>query len=123
VRDPVVRVRSLVRLSVVGGVTKPGFYVVPADTPLPDILMLAGGPGPDGKLDDLRVDRGRDHLWEGEALRAATSQGRTIDQLNLRAGDQIIVPRQKNTNVESIVRVAGILLTIPVAIYGVTRLF
>ncbi len=123
VRNPVVHVRSLVRLSVIGGISRPGFYLVPADTPLPDILMLAGGPGADANLKELRVDRGLAPLWEGEALQSAVSQGRTVDQMNLRAGDQIVVPRRETGSFERTARILGILLTIPAAIYGIIHLF
>jgi protein involved in polysaccharide export with SLBB domain len=123
VRDPVVHVRSLVRVSVVGGVPKPGFFVVPADMPLPDLLMLAGGWGPDAKLKDLRIERGASRLWEGEALQAATREGRTVDQLSLRAGDQIVVPRQSRANLEQMARIVTAVIAIPAAIYGIVHLF
>src|SRR2546425_10492231 len=42
-RDPEVRTRAFVRLSVQGAVTHPGYYGVPADALLSDALMAAGG--------------------------------------------------------------------------------
>lgn len=122
-RDPVVHARTLVRLSVVGGVARPGFYLVPADTPLPDVLMLAGGPSGDVNLRDVRIERGRERLWEGESLQLATNSGRTVDQLNLRAGDQIVVPRRGGGNVEGTVRTMSIIITMVGALYGITRIF
>src|SRR5260221_100094 len=48
-RDPEVRTRAFVRLSVQGAVTHPGYYGVPADAPLSDRLMagraVPGGAG------------------------------------------------------------------------------
>src|SRR5437660_7385837 len=123
VRQPVVHVRSLLRLSIVGRVTRPGFYLVPADVPLSDIVMIAGGPSQDADVNQIRIDRGAARLWEGEALRSAISEGRTIDQLSLRAGDQIQVPAASRANLEGIARVVAILVTIPAAIFGITRLF
>src|SRR5687767_10452918 len=43
IKDPVVEARALIRVSVAGEVTRPGFYAVPIDLVLPDALMLAGG--------------------------------------------------------------------------------
>src|SRR5439155_14869154 len=43
IKDPVVQARALIRVSVVGEVSRPGFYAVPVDLVLPDALMLAGG--------------------------------------------------------------------------------
>ena len=123
VREPIVRVQSLVRLSLAGGIARPGFYVVPADTPLPDVLMLAGGPAVDGKMEAMRVDRGRERLLDGEAMRRATSQGRTIDQLNMRAGDEIVVPRRRSGTFGDIARYGGFFLGLPAAIYGISQLF
>jgi hypothetical protein len=40
----------------------------------------------------MHIERGGLVLWEGEELQTVLADGRTLDQLNLRAGDQIIVP-------------------------------
>lgn len=122
-RDPVVHARTLVRLSVTGGVVRPGYYLVPADTPLPDVLMLAGGPNPQGNLQDVRIDRGKERLWAGETLRSATSSGRTIDQLNLRAGDEIVVPQRGARSFSASIQTMSIIVTTIGALYGITRLF
>jgi protein involved in polysaccharide export with SLBB domain len=119
-KDPVVHVRVLLRLAVLGEVGRPGFYAVPADAALADALMAAGGPTRDSKLADLRVEREASPLWSNDSLQRAMAQGMTVDQLGLRSGDRIIVPRRRDS--EAILRVLGILVTIPAAIYGVTKL-
>jgi hypothetical protein len=121
VRDPVVHVRSLVQLSVIGGVLRPGFHTVPADSRLSDVLMLAGL-APDGSLKNLRVDRGNEKLWDGELLQTATNQGRTVDQMNLRAGDQIVVAKQTRHDFERTARIIGMLVTIPITIFGLVNI-
>lgn len=93
VREPRVRVQSLVRISVVGEVANPGFYVVPAEALVTDLLMAAGGPTREARLDDLRIERGSLRVWEGELLQEAVIQGRTLDHLNVQAGDRLTVPR------------------------------
>src|SRR6266566_2267277 len=92
VKSPVVHAKALVRLSILGEVERPGFYAVPADAVM------------------------------GDALRQATAQGMTIDQMNLHTGDQILVPREVRKDAETTWRIIGILVTLPVAIYGLTRL-
>jgi protein involved in polysaccharide export with SLBB domain len=92
VHDPVVRAQALMRLSIQGAVGTPGFFVVPADMLVTEALMMAGGPGRGSNLEKLRIDRGSDTLIEGEDLQLAILEGRTLDQLNLRAGDQIYLP-------------------------------
>ena len=83
---------SLIRLSIQGEVSNPGFYTVPADMLLGDVLMVAGGPTNNSTMDKVRVERRPDVLWPHEDLRSAIVEDRTLDQLNLRAGDQIVVP-------------------------------
>lgn len=94
VRDPVVRAQSLMRMSIIGEVSSPGFYVVSSEVPLTDLLMQAGGPTEAANITDIRVERGEEEIWGGEPLQAAITEGRTLDQLNLRAGDRIVVPDQ-----------------------------
>ena len=92
IRDPLVRAEGLMRISVQGAVGQPGFYVVPADMLISETLMVAGGPGPNSALDELRVERGVEVLLEGEALQEELRRGTTLDQLNLQAGDQLFLP-------------------------------
>lgn len=94
IRNPVVRTETLIRLSVMGAVGQPGFYVVPAHVPVTDVLMQAGGPATDARLTELHIERGDDRIWAGEEMETAVIQGRTLDQLNVQAGDRIVVPRE-----------------------------
>jgi len=92
VREPRLRAEALVRLGVQGTVGQPGFYTVPADMLLGELLMTTGGPAPDAAMDELRIQRGTRTIWEGQSLQEAISEGLTLDQLSLRAGDQLVVP-------------------------------
>jgi polysaccharide export outer membrane protein len=113
-KDPVVRARALIRLSVVGQVTHPGFYAVPADLVLADALMAAGGPTTEASVEKLRIERGSGRLWDGNRLQAEIARGATVNDLGLRAGDRIVVPRQRR-DFESTVRIIGGLIAVPVA--------
>ncbi len=92
IRDPVVQTRSSMRLMVSGGVGKAGYHVVPTNTVFSDVLMIAGGPTSSAVIREIRVERGDELIWEGEALQQAIIEGRTLDQLSIRAGDHIVVP-------------------------------
>ena len=94
IKDPVVRAEGLMRLSIQGMVRNPGFFVVPADILVSEALMVAGGPAVESNLDNLRIERGPLRLIEGEEMRDALQEGRTLDQLNLQAGDQIFLPQR-----------------------------
>src|SRR3989475_5533136 len=76
-REPEVRTRAFVRLSVQGAVTHPGYYGVPADALLSDALMAAGGTMPEANLARLRIGRDGKPIWEGKALQQVIAEGRT----------------------------------------------
>jgi polysaccharide export outer membrane protein len=121
-RNPVIRAKALIRLSILGEVAKPGIYAVPTDLVLADAVMVAGGPTQDAKFAATRIERGSQRLLEGDRLQQALARGLTVDDLNLRAGDQIFVPHEARRDPESKWRVLGILLTIPVAIFTIREL-
>lgn len=111
IKDPNLEARALIRISVVGEVTRPGFYAVPIDLVLPDALMLAGGATSDARIDRVSVMRGKTSLLDEAALQAAVARGATLDELGMRAGDRIQVPNGQRHDPESKWRVAGLVLT------------
>ena len=121
IREPEVRAESLIRVSVMGQVNRPGFMVLPASMLLEDAIMAAGGPGQGADLDEMTIERSGEEIWEGAALQEALVEGRTLDQLNLRAGDRIQVPQeQPGFFSRGIVRT--LLFTLPPLILVTTRL-
>jgi protein involved in polysaccharide export with SLBB domain len=92
IRNPVVEARPLIRIQVSGAVSRPGFFMAPSDMLLEDAIMLAGGPAVNARTDRLRIERAGSVIWDGERLRTAMLDGRTLDQLNVEAGDQIVMP-------------------------------
>ncbi len=96
--EPVVHAKSMVRLTIVGSVGKPGFYLVPAQSLIPDALMQAGGPASDADMNGLRITRNGRTIWDGKTLQNAIVQGWTLDQLSVQAGDQVEVGGKKASN-------------------------
>ncbi len=90
-RDPSLTATPLLRLAVLGHVGRPGFYYVPADALLSDVIMKAGGPSPDGDLSKANVRRGTDVVWPEADVRTALADGLSLDRLHLRAGDELYV--------------------------------
>mgnify|MGYP001337883389 CR=1 FL=1 len=121
IRDPVVYARPLITISVSGHVDQPGFYELPAEARLNDVLMAAGGPARDAHIEGIRIERDGQKILHGEALRQAVIEGRTLDQLNLRAGDRVIVPREGIFNLGPTAQ--WLLLTVPGLILGAIRVF
>lgn len=97
VRDTaLVEARSLTRISVVGDVNAPGYYAVAPDALVGDVLMRAGGLARTADPDRMNVRRGPDVVVAAQALRRAVVAGRTLDELGLRAGDEIVVPARRD---------------------------
>ncbi len=90
-RNPVVHVQTTVRLSILGSVGKPGYYQVNSERMIGDAIMLAGGPA--GGIDPAKTyaDRGGVVILDREAFSEALDRGKTLDQMNFRAGDEIVV--------------------------------
>ena len=95
IRNPVVRAYGLIRLQMQGGIGQLGFFVFPADMLLSDALMAAGGPTPGAKMDDIKLQRGALVLMEGAEVSQALQDGRSLDQLNLRAGDVVLIEEEQ----------------------------
>lgn len=91
IRDPSVRVVTSIRLAVLGAVGRQGFYHVPADALVSDAIMLAGGPIGTANPNRSRVLRASREILGQTEVEQAIVQGATLDQLNLRAGDQVYV--------------------------------
>ena len=90
IRNPQVRVRTMIRLLIRGSVARQGYHQVPADALASDALTIAGIAS---TADPTKawVNRGKDEIWPREAFRDAMMRGLTLDQLNLRAGDELVL--------------------------------
>lgn len=108
IKRPEVQTTSLVRVAVMGAVSKPGFYQLPADIALADAIMIAGGPTTNADVDRTQVKRGDDVVYSSTLLGQEVAKGATLDQLNIRPGDQILIGERHKTNWGLIASIVGI---------------
>jgi protein involved in polysaccharide export with SLBB domain len=94
VRNPTVRATGLLRLSISGAVARPGFYSVPTDEALTDVVMRAGGPTGLAEVQKAVVRRSSDVVLSNKAVSEAFRQGLTISDVSLRPGDELFVPER-----------------------------
>jgi protein involved in polysaccharide export with SLBB domain len=106
-QNPNVVAKALIRLSVFGQIGKPGFHPLPADMLLSSAIMYAGGPTGGTDVNRSQIKRGATVLWNKDQVRQALIQGATLDQLNLRAGDEIVVGEKKTSTINQVFFVAG----------------
>jgi protein involved in polysaccharide export with SLBB domain len=125
IRDPDVRARTTIRISVTGEVAQPGFRAVGSDLLVTDVLAQAGQVTRDADLGKIRIERGNQVVWDSEALGPEIVEGRTLDQLGVRAGDRLVVGRtsQGLGGSEGSIRTVFYLIGLPGAIIGLISIF
>jgi protein involved in polysaccharide export with SLBB domain len=122
VNDPSVTASASVRLTFSGGVNKPGFYNVPAEMLLSQAIQsVAGGPAPTAVWKKSKILRGNMVVIDGPEFADALLRGRTIDQLNVQAGDEIEIDT-KNA-VPLALRIGGFVSAIAGLSYLISLLF
>ncbi len=123
IKDPEVKVRPLIRLTVLGGIGKPGFYQLDADLLLSDALMRTGGIGNSTEFKKSKVRRDGNEIIDGETIAKAITDGRTLDQLNLRAGDEIEIGAKSKTNWFTTLRTFAAIPALIFSTYALGKLF
>ena len=115
-RNPEIRATTMLRLALLGEVSKPGYYKVATDAPLSEALMAAGGPTSGSDLGRAVIRRSGQELLSHAQLRDALASGATADQLNLRAGDEIYIGAKSGTNWQSLLQTTALLASAFVAL-------
>jgi protein involved in polysaccharide export with SLBB domain len=118
-KDTVMRVAVLVPIGVLGELAHPGYYRLPIDMPLSDVVMAAGGPTPAADLTRITVRRGSTFLLSREAARAAISRGQTLDELGLAPGDEVLIGGRRERKWEGIARNAGVVSSLLLSLVAV----
>jgi hypothetical protein len=114
-RNPTIRVVPLVQLEVLGAVGKPGWYWTRTDEVLSDVIMKAGGVTAESDVPNTVVRRAGKVIWNQADLRSALSDGLSLDQLHLRAGDEIYVAAKRHWSLANTVQLVSGLLGAVVA--------
>src|SRR5256712_13631483 len=92
-KDPVVRAKALIRVSVVGEVQRPGFYSLPGDAVLADALIQAGGPTREARGPGVTIERGGEPILPGDSPQLPFAPGLTPGQAGPRGADRFVVAR------------------------------
>lgn len=128
IREPRVQARAMVRVAIEGAVMQPGFYSVPVGALLGDALMVAGGLAPTAQVEEARVERNGRAVLSARTFRQAVTEGRTLDQLDVRVGDHIVVPERSGglgafERHEGAIRTLTLLISLPLTVFAVSRMF
>lgn len=107
VRDPSVKATSLIRIAVMGEVQRPGYYSVPSDFLASDAIMAAGGPTPLAELKKSTLRRGNSTILDRAGMQQAIASGATLDKLDVRPGDELVVGKKTVRNWQTIAYIVG----------------
>ena len=108
IKDPIVHATALVRISVLGQVMRPGFYTVPSDALLGDVVMMAGGPTTTADLNRTVVQRSGQDVKTREQISGALASGATIDQMQIAPGDALVIGEKPSSSFDTILKVVGV---------------
>jgi protein involved in polysaccharide export with SLBB domain len=112
IKSPTVHAKTLIRIAVVGAVARPGFYSVPADYVLSDVLMEAGGPANSADVNRTKIQRGDKKVVSEKGVSQALASGWTVAQLQLASGDQVVVGERPRDTSDKVLRFTGLLVGI-----------
>lgn len=126
VENPQVHAHPTIRVSIIGAVPQPGFYAAPSDALITEVVRLAGGPTPASQVDEIKIEREGRTLYSEAEIRQASFEGRTLDDLDIRPGDRIRVPQRGAGGLgvaETAIRWSTMLMSLPITIFSISRIF
>jgi polysaccharide export outer membrane protein len=91
----------LIRVTLLGAVNKPGAYLIEPKESLWELINQGGGPANDAELKKIHIERSGEIVVEN--LLQAFEQAYSLEQLNVRSGDQVYVPRVSRFNFRAVV--------------------
>jgi len=108
VKRDVVSTTPLVAVGVLGDVLHPGFYRVPLQITMGDLLMIAGGPLPQADLTRVRVRRGQMTIVDERASRDAMVRRLPLGDLGIEPGDEVVLTQPPQRNWILITQIVGV---------------
>ena len=121
IQRPIVRTQPLVRLLVTGAVARPGFVTVRGDAAVSDVVSTAGGLTSMSRLAKSQVKRASGVLIGKDSLGVIFRTGMTLDQADIRAGDEFVINEKKQSNLLSLVWAASAALGVVISIISMAR--
>jgi polysaccharide export outer membrane protein len=90
--QPFVTISPQFNIAVLGEVNQPGLFAVDPTLTVLDIVAMAGGPSPNGNINNIRLMRAGQAM--NLSFQADRVGARTLQDVGLQSGDQIMVPRR-----------------------------
>ena len=120
IQRPIVRTTPLVRMLVTGAVGRPGWITVRGDAAVTDVVTAAGGLTSQARVPKSKVKRGPDLLVGKDSLGIVFRSGMTLDQADLRSGDELVIDEKKPSNFTNMIFSVSILMGAVISIISLT---
>lgn len=99
-REPVIIVRPLIRVTMQGAFNRPGSYRIDPESSLWELVALAGGPNQTCDLKRMRVERGGKVVIKN--LLKSFERGYSLRDIGIRSGDQILAPNRSRFTIRTL---------------------
>ena len=116
-RNVSVRTFVLTRIAIFGAVRNPGFYYAVPDRPVSDLVLVAGGPVQEANLNEFELARGQVKLIGAKESRRVLKEGTTLEQLDIRSGDEVTIPTKRKLNWQLVTSTIVIISTLTFTIF------
>ena len=122
IRNVRVRAEPLMQVLVTGAVQVPGYHSVQPDMRVSEVVMQAGKPTQAADLNKSEVRRQGRVIVGRDSLQAAIRAGATLDAIDFRTGDELVVTERKQRNTWALIgQVVGITSSLVFLIYTIGR--
>ncbi|MES3034528.1 MAG: SLBB domain-containing protein [Gemmatimonadota bacterium] len=121
IQRPVIRTQPLGRLLVTGAVGRPGFVTVRGDAAVSDVVNAAGGLTNASRLNKSKIKRGSETLVEADSLATIFRSGMTLDQADIRAGDEIAISEKKQGGFTGMIWAASAAIGVILSLVSLAR--
>lgn len=119
---PIVRTQPLVRFLVTGAVGRPDFVTVRGDAAVADVFRSAGGLTQASRLSKSKVKRGQDILLDADSLGVVLRTGMTVDQADLRPGDEFAIDEKKPSNLTTLLFSVSAVMGVVLGVIQLSRI-
>lgn len=103
-RNATAHATSLTRLNVTGAIGRPGYYYLAPDRPISEVLTAAGGSIANSNMGKISVVRNGQTVVDSKRTKAALREGRTLEELDVRSGDEVRIPTARRFNAQLVVQ-------------------
>jgi polysaccharide export outer membrane protein len=96
IKNPMIIVTPMFRVTILGAVKMPGSYWVSGAENVTDLIAMAGGLAEKAVMERTKITRGEEVIVVNAAQYIRT--GRTLEDIGIQSGDIVVVPRSRWPN-------------------------